>query len=79
MHQEFNFTLTPKAVAAALAHGLQESLHFQLSAEMPTLQVGDLFSTEETMPLVFVIRRRHFHFVNPSYLQIGLLLDLPGE
>lgn len=79
MQQEFNFTLAPRAVAAAQAHGLQESVRFQLSHEMPTLQVGDLFSTEETMPLVFVIKRRHFHFVTPDYLQIGLLLDLPGE
>ena len=79
MQQEFNFTLTPKAVAAARATGLQESVHVHLSDEMPTLQVGDLFSTEETMPLVFVIKRRHFHFVTPDYLQIGLLLDLQGE
>lgn len=78
MHNEYNFTMTAKANAAARAAGLA-SVQFKMDAAMPELAAGDLFSTEETMPLVFVITRRHFHFVTADHLQVGLLLDLPAE
>ena len=78
MHNEYNFTLTPKANAAAKAAWLS-SESFTMDSEMPRFAAGDLFSTEATMPLVFVITRRHFHFVTTDHLQVDLLLDLPAE
>lgn len=77
MHTEYNFTLTEKASSAARALDLQ-SVRFQMEAQMPALMPGDLLSTEETMPLVLLIVRRHFHFVDPDHLQVDVLLDLPA-
>lgn len=72
MHTEINFRLTPRANAALEG---KTSTQFA-SEEMPQLMPGDLFSTEELMPHVFVVTRRYFHWVTPSHLQLEYLLDL---
>lgn len=75
MHTEFNFMLTERANAAAAAHD-KASMRFKTDEPLPVMATGDLFSTEELMPLVFVIARRHIHLVTPSHLQIEYLLDV---
>lgn len=73
MKQEHNFNLTERALKALAG---KNSLSFQVTADMPDPLPGDLFSTEEMMPHVLIITRRHFHFVTPDHLQIDYLLDL---
>lgn len=75
MKIEFNMNLTPEALSACRAHGIN-SLQFDIPADSPMFLPGDMFSTETTMPLVFTIRRRHFHYVAADHLQVDLLLDL---
>lgn len=73
MKQEHTFTLTERALKAVAGKG---SLNFEVAADSPDPLPGDLFSTEEMMPHVLIIKRRHFHFVTPDHLQIDYLLDL---
>jgi hypothetical protein len=71
---DWNFLFTRKAVDAIASHEGHQ-IAFQ-SVGVPSLELGDHFSMEELMPHVFVVVRRHFHWVDHEYLQIEFLLDL---
>jgi hypothetical protein len=75
MKTEYTFNLTPRANEKAASLGMT-TLRFASEAPLHNLQPGDLFSTEETLPLVFVVMRRHFHLVASDHLQIETQLDL---
>lgn len=71
---EYTFTLTD-AARPALEHMPPLQLRFEHQQPID-LHVGDLFSVEAAMPLVFVIARRHLHLVNGQHFQLSYQLDL---
>lgn len=76
MYIEYNFNVSPRASDRARELGLT-SMRLAGNNDLPPPIPGDLFSTEETMPLVFVVTRRHLHLVDQDHLQMVVDLDLP--
>ncbi len=43
------------------------------------MQIGDLYSSPETMPFILKVVSRHFHVTPSGQLQIDVMLDVRDE
>lgn len=75
LNVELNYAFTPAAEAQIAADGPRR-ISFPANGNAPIPVTGDLMSIEELMPHVFVVKRRHLHWVSRDHMQISMLLDV---
>lgn len=78
LNVELTYTFTPEAEAQIAANGPRR-ISFPADGRAPIPVTGDLVSVEELMPHVFIVKRRHLHWVEQGYMQISMLLDVTTE
>lgn len=72
---DLNIQFTTRAIVA-MDKATYYGVNFQAGPNIPFMHVGDLFSSEDTMPHVFVVTRRHFHWMSGEHLQIDYTMDV---
>ena len=78
LNVELTYTFTPEAIEQVASDG-PRTISFPADGRAPIPITGDLMSVEELMPHVFVVKRRHMHWVGPGHMQISMLLDVTTE
>ena len=78
MATEVSLSYNLESAARTRLEGLDLHMQFDVDIHTPVPMVGDYFSVEGAPEMVFVIARRHFHWLTETHLQIGLTLGLPA-